>query len=620
MCGVLGVYHRNRTIDLPSFVKAQSALNHRGPDNNGLWLSENKRVGLAHTRLSIIDEPNGAQPLFNHDKSICAVVNGEFYEYARLRKGLESKGCQFSSSSDSELIIHLYEQFSLNCLEHLRGEFSFILYDRRNNRLFAARDRFGIKPLCYYHDKSGSFYVASEAKAMFQLGVIPAWNEYALYHTFCFQYPPINQTLFQGIYNLPAGHLLIYDGQKVSIQSYWDLDYPTKDATLCQDEHALTEALSVKLKEAIGLRLEAGNAKICCHLSGGIDSASIAAIGSELYGKPLPCFTVAFPHQDYNELDYAKCLAEKIEAPFHPIMVGSEEMVAVLSDAVYYSEGLAINNHLSAKFILNREIKKAGFKVALTGEGSDELFAGYIHLQHDFLPKISHAEMVLGVHTTNDTTLPLEDVQKQLGFVPTFIKAKAAIGYKINQLLTHTPCTPAEITRNLLINPDLSVQFSKAHPVNQATYLWIKYALTSYILRTLGDGCEMAHGIEGRVPFLDHHLFEFSKKIPLTMKIRENSDKFILRQTVQSYLTKELIQRKKQPFIAPPFSLLADNKGYEFLRDCIQSYSGLPFVNKAKLNQFIDAVPKSSKQEQIAAEPVLMLLLTASILGQRYRL
>ncbi len=170
----------------------------------------------------------------------------------------------------------------------------------------------------------------------------------------------------------------------------------------------------------------------------------------------------------------------------------------------------------------------------------------------------------------------------------------------------------------MLHNNDVYKNISHLPPVYQSTYLWVKFALSGYILRTLGDGCEMAHGIEGRVPFLDHHLFHFSKQIPLSMKIQPNTDKFILRETVKHYITPEISQRKKQPFIAPPFSLLTNKKGYEFMRDCLQSCENVPFLNRKKVNIYLDAIPKKSIQEQIAAEPVIMLILTATLLGQRY--
>ena len=617
MCGIVGMYHSSEKINPFLLENACDALSHRGPDGRGTWLSSDHHVGIGHTRLSIIDAKGGAQPLLNRDKTLCASVNGEFYDYQKIRQTLENKGYVFTTKSDSELVIHLYEEYDLDFVHHLRGEFSFILYDQRKERMVAIRDRFGIKPLCYYSN-DGVFYVASEAKAIFKLGIRPAWNEYALYHAFCFQYPPTNQTLFKDIHHVSPGHIIIYDGKTLVNKPYWDLNYSRAEDQTTPEPEVISHELDVQLREAIGVRLNVDEAKLCCHLSGGIDSATIASLGSELYGKPLPCFSVSFPHQDYNEIQFAENIAKKIGSPFHPVVVDSEDMASVLSDAVYFSEGLAINNHLSAKYILNREIKKAGFKVALTGEGADELFAGYVHLQHDYLPQKISPSIAAGIHISNDQTFPLNGLKEQLGFVPNFVKAKAAIGYKLQGLLENTPFPPENILHDILHNNDVYKHLAHLPPIYQSTYLWIKFALSGYILRTLGDGCEMAHGIEGRVPFLDHHLFDFSKRIPLSMNIKSNTDKYILRETVKKYLTPDIAQRKKQPFIAPPFSLLTNKKGYDYMRDCLHSCKNVPFLNRKKVNLYLDAIPKKSIQDQIAAEPVIMLILTATLLGQRY--
>lgn len=621
MCGILGIYHPTHAAQEGVLEKAITSLAHRGPDGEGVWYSTQKNVGMAHRRLNIVDALNGTQPMQNTSKTICIVVNGEIYDDAALRKNLQSKGYTPQTQSDSELIIYLYEEYGLDFVHHLRGEFAFILYDKANNRMIAVRDRFGIKPLCYYYTPDGTLYVASEAKAIFAMGVVPAWNEYALYQSLCFQYPPLNQTLFKDVQLLPPGHMMIYDGEKRVINQYWDLDY--QELNCAEPIENLSNQLEKQLKNAIACRLRSDEAKLCCHLSGGIDSATIAYLASELNGKPLPCFSVSFPHERYDEVNIAQRFAQSIEAPFHPVLVGVEDMLDVLSDALYYSEGLAINNHLSAKYILNRAIKQAGYTIALSGEGSDELFAGYLHLQHDYQnPNIttkSRSTIASGIHVSNDTTLPLHMIQQQLGFIPAFIKAKAAVGHKLHQLLDHRPLTSEQIFRDILPADWLS-RIAHLHPVHQSSYLWIKYALSGYILKTLGDGCEMAHGIEGRVPFLDHHLFAFSKKIPLSLKLKPNRDKFILRETVKHWLTPEIVNRQKHPFMAPPFSLLRNTKGIEFVNDCLRSNASLPFFNRIKVGQYLDNLPRQSIRHQIAAEPVIMLMLTSTLLGQRYNL
>ncbi|HEY9705735.1 MAG TPA: asparagine synthase (glutamine-hydrolyzing), partial [Allocoleopsis sp.] len=530
-----------------------------------------------------------------------------------------------------ELILFLYQEYGLDFIAQLRGEFSFVLYDAKKQHLIGVRDRFAIKPFCYHLTNNGDLYVASEAKAIFATGIIPQWNNYALYHSFCFQYTPQNETLFQSIYQLPAGHLLIYDGNELIIKRYWDLDFsqdnmPEKEI----DESSLIQMLDEQIKEAIALRLRADNLPICCHLSGGIDSASIAAIGSQINGKPLPCFSVSFTHNLYDETAIAARLAKHIGAEFYPILVDAEDIIEVLEKAVYYSESLAINNHLAAKYILNREIKKAGFKIALTGEGSDELFLGYTHFRQDLQSQstqelFNNNLVATGIHISNETTLSLDNIQKELGFIPSFMKAKSAMGYKLQQLLNDDfkqMFNSDNIYAHILSNLDVKNQIMGTHQIYQSAYLWIKFPLGGYILKTLADGCEMANGIEGRVPFLDHILFDFAKQIPLNFKIHQGVEKYILRETVKKYVTPEIYQRAKHPFMSPPLSMHKNQKGLTFINDCLRSndFKNLPFFNSTKVALYLDNMTNQTIGEQIASEPVIMMMLTTFLLSQQYNL
>jgi asparagine synthase (glutamine-hydrolysing) len=623
MCGIIGIYSPNNEIQAHLLESATAALAHRGPDGQGTWISKDKNVGIGHRRLSIVGIDSGQQPILNTDKTICISVNGEFYDDHLIRDQLKAKNYQFHTHSDSELILNLYKEYGLGFVKHLRGEFSFILYDVKKKKMIAVRDRFGIKPLCYYYKNDGTLYIASEAKAIFAAGITPAWNEYSLYHTLCFQYTPLNQTLFAGANQLPPGYMLIYDGHQLITQRYWDLDYTTYDNNASFDDLCLQ--LDDQLKDAIKCRLRADENKICCHLSGGIDSATIASLASQLSGKPLPCFSVSFPHEAYNELTIASELAKKLNAAFHPVFVGAEDIVSTISDAVYFSEGLSINSHISAKYILNREIKKAGFNIALSGEGSDELFLGYIHLKQDLEsnPLSISNNIANGIHITNDQFLSLDSIKNKLGFVPSFIKAKAAIGYKIHQLLKiNNDFTSDQVFDDILANTGILQQINGMSDINKSTYLWVKFALSGYILKTLGDACEMAHGVEGRVPFLDHHLFEFAKTIPTAYKVNKNIEKYILRETVKNYVTPEIYNRQKHPFMAPPLSLLNDRKGFEFINDCLRSkrFSQMPFFDGKKVIDYLDTIPEKSMKEQVASEPVLMMMLTSFLLSERYHL
>lgn len=628
MCGIVGIVNSQGIVDKASLAAATNALAHRGPDGHGLWLSADNKIGLGHRRLAIIDADSGQQPLFDETGSIGIVVNGEFYDEIGTRKMLESKGHCFRTGSDSEILIFLYREFGLGFTEYLRGEFAFILYDVPNRRLVAGRDRFGIKPLCYHYTADHTLYLASEAKAIFAAGIRAQWDIDALAYATSFQYIPQNRTMFKEIRQLPPGHLLVHEKEQFAITSYWDMDLPLEGKESHINEKDIIPLLRHHMEDAIASRLRSGDAGICCHLSGGIDSASVAAIASKLHGSPLPCFTVAFSHAMYDESAVAQRMAKKIGAEFHAVPVSADDMAAAFPDAVYYTEGFAINGHLAAKFLLNRAIRNAGFKVALSGEGSDEVLLGYPHLKLDMLGGtdrgVSESNPIsMGVQISDADTLPVGALQAELGYIPSFVRAKAAIGLQIHSLM-------AEEFRNSIVTDTVyaniatpfHAQLSGRQRVNQSAYLWTKYALAGYILKTLGDGCEMAHAIEGRTPFLDHRLFELVKQIPVALKIHNGVEKYILREAVKDYITPEIYVRQKHPFMAPPLSLLTNAKGWQFINDILRSenFKRLGFFDIGKITTYLDALPEKSVQDQIAAEPALMLMLSCFFLAQRYQL
>ncbi len=628
MCGILSLWS-DEEIQPNLFQIALDTLVHRGPDDEGAWFSDNRSIGLGHKRLSIIDLDYGHQPFSNEDEKIHLVVNGEFYDFENIRRDLIERGHKFSSHSDSEVALHLYEEYGLDFVHHLRGEFALVLYDQNKNQMIAVRDRFGIKPLCFAKDER-ALYIASEAKAIFAAGYKARWDRYAFLHACHVQYTPQDRTLFEGISQLKPGHILIYDGSDVRIKKYWDMDYPQGSLDRISDEQAHIEAFTAQFKAAIKLRLRS-DAPVCFHLSGGLDSSAVAALGMDLQGKPMDCFTVAFEQNGYNELPFAQELANEKGANLHVVPVSQDDLVHVISDAVYHSEGLAINGHLAGKFLLSKAIREAGFKVALTGEGADEVLAGYPHFREDLLsesdPKTLKAlydtnEKLAGVFLAHGDALPRKAVEEALGFVPSFLRAKASLGFRVNQLLSDAFKTGQDIYAKLISDFDVSNQLQGRNVVDQSSYLWSKLALTNYILRTLGDGCEMAHSIEGRVPFLDHHLFEHLRNVPMGMKIKGMTEKYILREAAKPYITKTIYERQKHPFIAPPVTRFSNSALNEYIQDTLRSddFAAMPFWDQPKVLHWLDIVPDMDAKEQAASEPVLMMILSSFLIHQRFNL
>lgn len=632
MCGIVSLFHPGGRIDKNLLINAANTLAHRGPDGDGFYISPDGAAGLGHRRLSIIDLAGGAQPISNERGDIQAVVNGEFYDFEDIRRDLESRGHRFKTRSDSEILLHLYEEYGTGCLRYLRGEFAFALYDESQRRVFAARDRFGIKPLCFA-ERNGQIFIASEAKAIFAAGFPAAWDDYAFYHAMTLQYVPTDRSLFAGVRQLPPGHFLLADANDLQTASYWDMDYAA-----VPEEKTDSDWIGLfknEFEAAVRLRL-AADVPVCLHLSGGLDSSAIVAAAMHMAGKPLDCFTVSFSEDGYDELPIARGMAEKLGAPLHVVKITADDMVRAIPDAVWYSEGLSINGHLAGKYHLNRVIRAAGFKVALSGEGADELLAGYPHLRDDLIAHdgadaekkaqlYAGNDKLAGVFLPHGDTLDTDAVARTLGFTPSFLKAKASLGFRLHGLLSgdfSNALRGHDIFSDVMQAFPVTLQLKDRHPVNQSSYLWTKLTLANYILRTLGDGCEMAHSVEGRVPFLDHILFEKMRGLPVHLKIRDMTEKFILREAAKDMITDTVYRRQKHPFIAPPVSRFSNKTLNTFIRDMLssQKFKDMPFFDAEKVSRFLDRLPELAPQDQIAAEPVLMTVLTAFLIHERFGL
>lgn len=634
MCGLVAIYQPRTPIEAEGLHKAVDALQHRGPDGKRVWLSADASVGLAHARLAIIGLNDGPQPVANEDETILAVVNGEFYDFERYRADLIARGHRFSTETDSEILVHLYEEYGVECLQFLRGEFAFVLWDANNHKLFAARDRFGIKPLVYARTEHGGVAFASEAKALFAAGIASGWDAESFFHAANLQYVMPDRTLFAGVLQLKPGHLLLIDDSSVRVESYWDLDYPVDSQDDFSDSDVIVASFKRKLTDSIRLRLRA-DTPVCCHLSGGLDSASITGIASELSAQPLHCFSVTFEEEQYDEFAIAQRMAAHVGANFHPVAVSQQDILEHLADAAYYSEGLAVNGHLTAKYLLHKEIRRSGFRVTLSGEGSDELLAGYAHLRADLFDATGRsdlAEVVLrtnsastGIMLKQGSSLSLDAVRARLSFVPNYLEAKGTLGFKLRSVLSDvfvSDFSERDCYAELMDAFDVEGQLKGRNRIDQSTYMWSKTALANYILKTLGDGTEMANAVEGRVPFLDHELFEHTKRIPLSMKIRGTKEKYVLREAVRGLITDEIYQREKHPFVAPPVSRFADTEARTLLQDQLRStaFKKLPFFDSKKILSLLDRLPSMSDEERSAYDPVFMTALSASALQSRFHL
>ena len=552
MCGIAALFSHNKPVSTQALKLATKALHHRGPDSHGAWFSSDKRVGLGHARLSIIDLTTGDQPIANEDGRVHIVVNGEFYDFERQRRELQQRGHQFRTRSDSEIALHLYEDLGAHSVQHLRGEFAFVLWDDRNQMLFAVRDRFGIKPL-YYAVHEGTLYIASEIKALFAAGVPATWDyEYVYQHATGPAMP--DRTLFKGVQQVPAGHYLIANRNGFRLFRYWEFYYPPAEELAAQrrDESSYIEEFAAIFEEAVRLRMRA-DVPVGCYLSGGLDSCATLGFAARNSNTPIQAFTLTFDQAAYDEGEIAREMAARAGAKFYPIPIKQSDLADNFEEAIWHSETLFSNGHGISKFLLSRAVRDAGYKVVYTGEGSDEIFGGYIHFRTDMLEHNTHgqdpaevqrlreqleaANMVSrGLLIPAGETGSLDSAERLLGFVPGCLKVFAAQGQQRLQLLAQdfkSQFAGRDSTRLFLDSFDIPAVLSGRDALNKSLFVWAKGFLPTYILNLLGDRMEMAHSIEGRVPFLDHVVVECVCRAPVAMKIRGVKEKYLLREAAK---------------------------------------------------------------------------------------
>jgi asparagine synthase (glutamine-hydrolysing) len=637
MCGIVGAVGLPGDVDTESIAAAVRTLRHRGPDRESVWASGDRRIGLAHSRLSIIDLEHGDQPITNEDGTVRIVVNGEFYDFERIRAELQAKGHVFRTHSDSEILVHLYEEYGVHCLEHLRGEFAFLLWDEPHRRLFAARDRFGIKPL-YWAVRDGVTVFASEVKALFAAGIPAAWDRDALLAGIL---APPNDTLFKGVRQIPPAHYMLVTSGQPDVQPYWDVDFPIEGQERWAEAAEHIEELRATLHQAVKLRLRA-DVPVACYLSGGLDSCAVLGIASAYSPKPLRAYTLSFDHADYDERKIAEAQAILSGAEFVPIDITSETMADHFGEAIYHAERPFINAHCVAKFLLSLAVHDDSTRVVLTGEGSDEVFAGYAPFRKDLvghLAKTRGTESALGalaeLEATNKVSQGvllaesgdpnMERVTRRLGYSPGFMEPWAQ-GRTANLNLLSEECRRLvehqDPFSRFLDYIDVPRRLAGRHPVNQSLYLWGKSLLPNYIVSNLGDRMEMAHSVEGRVPFLDHKVVECAAKMPVEMKINGMTEKYVLREAARPVLTDEVYRRQKHPFLSPPSTIQVDGRLYAMVQDTLRgaSLAAIGIYDQKKVVALLDSLATMDPTIRARLDPILMSMLSHCLLQQRFSL
>ena len=640
MCGIVAIYSAQAPVQAAILQQAMLQLRHRGSDQQRYWINSSGLVGLGHTRLSIIDPETGEQPIANEDGRLHVIVNGEFYGYQALQDQLEDRGHYLRTRSDSEIVLHLYEELGTQCLAQLRGEFSFALWDERNQILFAARDRFGIKPLFYACPGDG-LYLASEIKALFTAGIAARWDQEALYQhlSLCLDQ---DRTLFKGVFQVPPGHYLLATRDHIQIIRYWDLDYPLDDplSSACdaQTEADAIVQLRYHLNESVRLRMMA-DVPVGCFLSGGIDSSTILGMACQQSEQPVQAFTVAFNHPAYNEEPIAARTAHHTGALYQSVSVTQDDFALNIEEVVWHAEMLGHNAHAIARYIQSRAVHEKGYKVVLSGDGADEIFAGYIYSRLDFLlnnldqlsestrqRKINELcrnnpafRSVLEIREQENAYLHM---QQRLGGIPGWLRAMQQSRAAFQTLYARDfqqTFQSREALRLLLDRLDVPGQLRGRNPFLQSLYIWAKSFLPNQVL--FADRMEMAHGVEVRMPFLDHHLFEFVRTLPVRLLIHNDIEKYILREAARPYITDEVYHRPKHPFTAPHATLDLNNRFYATTQDILRSsaFAAIPFFDQRAVTELLDTLPNMPYRQRIAYDQILLMLLGICLLQKTYQ-
>ncbi len=589
MCGICGVWNLGRAAEAVAekvLLAMRDSMSHRGPDGAGVYVAPARNLGLAHRRLSIVDLAGGAQPMCNEDGTVWIVYNGEVYNHAELRPALERKGHVYKSRSDTETIIHLYEEYGEECVHRLRGMFAFAIWDERQKRLFLARDRVGIKPL-YYTFAGGPlggggeeggrvFLFGSEIKAILQHPLVHREvDPRALYDYLTFAVVPAPDCLFAGIKKLPAGNLLTIDsGGRLLEKEYWDPWPREPPFPVTASDGFYTENMIERLAESVRLRMMS-DVPVGVFLSGGVDSSTNVALMSEIAAEPVNTFSVGFAGEEaqgYNELEEARRVARLFGTNHHEVVIGVRELVEQLPGLVYHQDEPIADPVCIPLYYVSKLAKEAGVTVVHVGEGSDEIFAGYdLYLEHQriyekvwryyeklpaFARRALHWTLGRGLDAAS-VHGKAEWLRKGAAGQPPFWGGAVAFS---ETLKSHLLSSAFRAELSGASSGGRVMPFyrwtAEANPgadyLSRMIYLELKIRLPELLLMRV-DKVTMATSVEARVPFLDHRLVEFAMRVPAAVKTKGGKPKFILKKALAGLglLPEDVIYRKKKGFSVP---------------------------------------------------------------------
>lgn len=630
MCGIAGIfeYHQSNKFSLKHDVKNMlSVIKHRGPDESGIYL--NKQLAIGSVRLSIIDIQSGQQPISDESENYWIVFNGEIFNYRELRVDIEKKGIRLKTQSDTEVLVQLYALYGEQCLNLLNGQFAFCIWDKKNKSLFLARDRVGIRPLFYWKDK-GSFAFCSEIKGLFTLHQIErGLNRKSLAQAFTFWTSITPNTSFENIYELPPGHYMKVSSSGIEIKKYWSLGYKNKNEIPSRNFNDSVEELTSLFRDAIKVRLRA-DVPVGAYLSGGLDSSITTAFIKEFDPAILNTFSIGFKDHVFDETSYQQEAANFFNTNHTAYKCTSLEIANHFADTIWHTETPILRTSPTPMFLLSKKVRENNLKVVITGEGADEMFAGYNIFKESKIRRFWANQP--------DSKFRPQLLSKLYPYLPMMkdsgnMALKMFFGYKLKEtsdpLYSHIlrwhntsriktyfsdDFSSSIGNYNPLddIYPTLPGDFHKWSDLDKAQYLEATIFMSGYLLSSQGDRMAMANSVEGRYPFLDHRLIEFSSNLPDNFKLNSLNEKFILKKMSTGKIPDSIGKRSKQAYRAPIASSFFDAKAPESISEMLagSNINSFGVFNNTKVNILINKIKSKKNVSEIDQMAIAGILST----------
>lgn len=569
MCGITGIISPEEflNIDKKVIYRMIHRLSHRGPDETGLYIDKNTALG--HARLSIIDLSTGQQPLCNEDERYWIVFNGEIFNYLELAQILSKKGHTFRTKSDTEIIVHAYEQWGEDCVKHFNGQFAFAIWDSKEKKAFLARDRVGICPLYFFYDGKKLVF-SSEVKSILTFPDISKKFDYiGLGQVFTFWAPIPPRTVFREINQIPVGHSLSLSANgDLKLKKYWSPTFPPTISSFNGSIYEATEILKNNLLEAAKIRLRA-DVPVGAYLSGGIDSSVITCILSKYNNVKLESFSLRFTDSEFDEGKYQREVAQFLETKHHEIECSYQDIGNVFFDVIKHTEQPVLRTAPAPMYILSSLVRSKGYKVVLTGEGSDEALGGYDIFREAkvrrFVARDSQSSLRIKLFSRLYPWMVRSPTQSAAFAAEFFSKGMEDINYP---RFSHIPRWQSTSKVQTFLVDSIKNQINEFNiiddwefhqpeeyktwdPLCVAQYVEMETLLGAYLLSAQGDRMLMGNSVEGRFPFLDHNVIEFANSLPPHFKLCGLDEKHILKKMAADLIPKSVLTRPKQPYRAP---------------------------------------------------------------------